>query len=246
ASFWASIATLWGAAGAWFTFVLAAVASRRQTREGVLNLIAGIEAELGLIENWARGKEGDRGYLKSDTASVLAHDHPDWFYPNRHVYTFDSPTLNNFTSSSFMAHLKPVVPALIDLSYSVHRLMDFLTTNYNPFVSSDPANYQEVVRKLSTGTTVASLTPPEQTYAKIVFGMNMTVHQDLIGGADSNDRTCLYKAFRGAKDVIGNFKTTLRIEPLPRWYWILTCFAIWLIAIGLVEVFRWFNVCRFL
>jgi len=246
ASFWAAIGTLWGAAGAWFTFVLAAKSSRKQTHEGVLNLLSGIEAELDLVENWASGKEGEVGYLKCDDKKELAMKHPDWFYPSRHIYTFDSPTLNNFTNSPFMTHLRPVVPALVRLSYSIHRLFDYITTNYNPFVASDAGSYQEVVRKLSAGTPPSGLTVPEQVYANFVSGMNRTIHQDLIGGKDCGDDMCLYKAFRSAKAAIRDFRATLRIQPLPGWYCILNVLAIYLIAIGLVEVVRWFEVWHLL
>lgn len=211
ASFWAAIATLWGAAGAWFTFLLTTKASRKQTYEGVLNLIAGIEAELDLVESWARGKEGDVGYLECDERELVTK-HPDWFYPSRHVYTFYSPTLSNFTASPFMRNLMPVVPTLVRLSYSIHRLFDYVTTNYNPFVASDPDMYQEVVRKLTAGTPPLGLPLAERVYANFVFGMNRTIHQDLIGGAGCNDELCLYKAFRSAKAAIRNFKTDLRVE----------------------------------
>jgi hypothetical protein len=246
ASFWAAIATLWGAAGAWFTFVLAAKASREQTREGVLNLIAGIEAELRLVESWASGKEGDKGYLKTDDARVLINKHPDWFNPSRHIYTFDSPTLNNFTNSPFVAHLVPLVPVLVRLSNSIHRLFDFVTTQYNPFVASDPRSYQGAVQNLSRGVSLKNLESNEQIYVNFVFGMNKTIHQDLIGGVDCADDTCLYKAFRSARSAIGDFKKNLRAEPLPWWYWILNILAIWLIAIGFVEVCRWFGLWRLL
>jgi hypothetical protein len=244
ASFWASIGTLWGAAGAWFTFVLAARAARKQTHEGVLNLVAGIEAELDLVELWASGKEGDVGYLQCNDKKELAKKHPDWFNPSRHIFTFDSPTLSNFTNSPFMAHLMPVVPALVRLGYSIHRLFDYVTTNYNPFVASDAGIYQEVVRKLTTGTPPSGLLAAEQVYANFVFGMNKTIHQDLIGGADCTDEMCLYKAFRRAKTAIKDFRANLLVESLPKWYWVLNVLAICLIVIGFIEVFRWFDVWR--
>jgi hypothetical protein len=245
ASFWAAIATLWGAAGAWFTFVLAAKASGKQTREGILNLIAGIEAELSVIESWARGKEGDVGYLKSDNPTLI-QNHPDWFNPSRHIYTFGSPTLNDFTNSPFVGHLMPLVPAIVRLSNSIHRLFDFVTTTYNPFVSSDPHSYQEAARMFSAGMQPEQLELKEQVYVNFVFGMNKTIHQDLIGGADSEDETCLYKAFRSAKSAIGDFRNNLRMETLPNWYWILHIFASSLIILGFVELFRWFDLWRLL
>jgi hypothetical protein len=78
AGFWSSIATLWSASGAWFTFVSAVKSSRQQTYEGVVNLVAGIEAELSLVEGWAAGQEGAVGYLQKSDAD-LAKEHSDWF-----------------------------------------------------------------------------------------------------------------------------------------------------------------------
>lgn len=57
ATFWASIATMWAASGAWFIYVAAALASRQQTYEGILSLIEGLEAEFELLSDWASGGE---------------------------------------------------------------------------------------------------------------------------------------------------------------------------------------------
>src|SRR5438445_3402057 len=78
ATFWASIGTLWAASGAWFTYVAAAIASRQQNYEGILNLIKGLEAELELVSEWASGDEGSKGYLVK-TRIQLMKEHPDWF-----------------------------------------------------------------------------------------------------------------------------------------------------------------------
>ena len=68
ATFWASIATMWAASGAWFTYVAVAVASRQQTYEGILNLIEGLEAELALVSEWAAGNECNQGYVSKTRA----------------------------------------------------------------------------------------------------------------------------------------------------------------------------------
>jgi hypothetical protein len=238
AEFWASIGTLLSAAGAWFTFVGAARASRRQRYEGVLNLLAGIETELQLVEAWASGKEGDLGYLKCDDLRELTKNHPDWFNPSRLIFTFDVPTITSLTNSPYVSFLNPIVPALVRLSQSIHRLFDYLD-NYNSFVASDPDTYQNLVKALAEGTPVSA---KERVYANFVFGMNRTIHQNLIGGADSIDDACLYKAFRSARAAIGNFKASFRVEPLPRWYWILHVAAVSLAAIGLFLVLRWFDI----
>lgn len=83
ATFWASIATMWAASGAWFTYVAAAVASKQQTYEGILSLIEGLEAELALVSEWASGEEGSQGYLAKPRGQ-LAKEHSDWFNPKPH------------------------------------------------------------------------------------------------------------------------------------------------------------------
>src|SRR5260221_6342928 len=90
ASFWAQIATMWAASGAWFTYVAAASASRQQTYEGILNVIEGLEAELALVSEWASGGEGSQGYV-SKTRAELTREHTDWFNPSRAVFTFSAP-----------------------------------------------------------------------------------------------------------------------------------------------------------
>jgi hypothetical protein len=237
AAFWASIGTLWSAAGAWFTYVGAAKASRRQTHEGVLNLLAGIETELELVGAWASGKEGDLGYMKCDDLTELTGKHPDWFNPSRLIFTFDVPTLNALTSSPYVRFLTPIIPPVVRLNQSIRRFFDYLAT-YNAFVASDPDTYQRLVRTLSEKTPMS---PKEATYANFVFGMNRKIHQELIGGADCTDVTCLYKAFRSARTAISEFTTGFHAEPLPRWYWILHAAAFALFAIGLWEVLRWFD-----
>src|SRR5438045_2744443 len=91
-SFWASVATMGAASGAWFTYIAAEMASRQRTYEGILSLIEGLEAELALVSEWAAGGEGNQGYV-SKTRAELVKEHPDWFNPSRAVFRFSTPTL---------------------------------------------------------------------------------------------------------------------------------------------------------
>lgn len=121
ATFWASIATMWAASGAWFTYVAAAVASRQQIYEGILNLIEGLEAELALVSEWAAGDEGNQGYL-TKTRAQLAQEHTDWFNPSRAVFKFSTPTLGNLTNSPYARSLTPIVRPFVMLNHSIRRL----------------------------------------------------------------------------------------------------------------------------
>lgn len=259
ATFWASIGTLWAAAGAWFTYVAASLDSRRKTYDGVSNLVEGLEAELALVSEWAAGtKEDEKGYLKA-TRGELIKARPDWFNPSRMIFTFGAPTLSGLTSSPYAKSMGPVINPMVRLSHSIRRFFDYID-RYQSFVMGDVDTFQSVLAKLapkSSPLEVAHSMPPEKivtpypwqvkwekkehTYINHVFMMNETIHQGLIGGADSTDELCLYKSFRTARSALEKFKGGLRQESLPRWYWALHFIAACLAIDGLWQVLRWYG-----
>lgn len=97
-AFWAGIATLGSAAGAWFIFVATAYNSRRDTYEGIRNLLVGLKVELDFIRQWASGDEGDPGYVLPTDMAELTKAKPDWFNPSRYIFTFESLALQRFTA----------------------------------------------------------------------------------------------------------------------------------------------------
>lgn len=257
ATFWASVATLWAASGAWFTYVAAAVDSRQKTYEGILNLIEGLEAEFELVSQWAAGDDGNQGYL-SKTRAQLIKEHPDWFNPSRSMFTFSTPVLNNATNSPYARFLTPIIRPLVMLNHSIRRLFEN-RESYQAFVFGDLAKYQSVMPKLAVNpanlgasTTPTSivlpdpsqvgLTPEERVYVNHIFMMNEWMHQLVIGGADSADETCLYKAFRTARGALQGFKQGLRREPLPGWFRLLHIVAGALAGIGAWQVMRWLGI----
>ena len=256
ASFWASIATMWAASGAWFTYVAAVITSRQQTYEAILNLIEGLEAELALVSEWAAGDEGNQGYL-SRARAQLTIEHTDWFNPSRAIFKFSTPTLSNLTTSPYAKSLTPIVRPFVMLNHSIRRLFENID-RYQAFVFGDLTMYQSILPKFATKpalgsaktpTTIATphpsqigLTPQEQVYVNHIFMMNEAIHQSLIGGADSTDEICLYKAFRTARGALQEFKKGLRREPLPYWFPLLHIVAISLAWAGFWEIMRWFEV----
>jgi hypothetical protein len=72
--------------------------------------------------------------------------------------------------------------------------------------------------------------------------MNESLHQGLIGGADSNDEVCLYKAFRTAQKALPDFKKELKRGERPNWFPILHTVAGALAWLGFWEVMRWFEI----
>lgn len=256
ATFWAQIATMWAASGAWFTYVAAVINSKRQTYEGILNLIDGLEAELALVSEWAAGGNGNPGYV-SKTRAELTREHTDWFNPSRAVFRFSTPTLSSLTSSPYAKSLTPIIRPFVMLNHSIRRLFENLD-RYEAFVFGDTAKYQSVLPKFAVSpargsstmpTTIVTphpsgigLTPEESVYVNHIFMMNETIHQGLIGGADSTDEICLYKAFRTARKALQEFKEGLRREPLPVWFPLMHVLAGVLAGIGLWEVMRWFRI----
>jgi hypothetical protein len=254
ANFWASIATIWAASGAWGAYVAAELASRQRTYEGILNLIDGLEAELALVSLWASGDEDSKGYLPKSRAE-LAQEHPDWFNPKRGIFRFSTPTLSNLTNSPYAKSLTPIVRPFVMLNYSIRRLFDSID-RHQAFVYADVAKYQTVVMKLtlnppnigSTATPSSpypsqiGLTTEERDYVNEIYLMNEGIHQQLIGGADSSDEICLYKAFRSARQALQDFKNGLKREALPGWFPLFHIVAGALFWVGFWQLMRWFEI----
>jgi hypothetical protein len=258
-TFWASIATLGAASGAWFTYVAAERTLRKRYYEGVMSLIEGLQAELELVSEWAAGGEGNQGYL-SKTRAQLAAEHPEWFNPSKSVFTFQTPVLNNVMNSPYARSLAPIGRQLVMLNHSIRRLFDTMG-RYQAFVFGDVALYQSVLPKFAVNPpnlaasfmpmSIVSphpahlgLTPQEQVYVNHIYMMNESIHQGLIGGADSPDENCLYKSFRAARAVLQNFKAELKRERLPRKFWVLHILAGSMALMGVWQVLRWFEILR--
>jgi hypothetical protein len=258
ATFWAALATLWAASGAWFTYVASEVASRKKKYDGILSLIKGLEAELALVSEWASGEEGAQGYPVR-TRLQLVKEHPDWFNPSRMVFKFSTPRLNDVTNSPYVGSLGPIVRQLVTLNHSIRRLFDSME-RYQAFVMGNVLMYQSVMEKLapktspvelasSTTPTVISVpylwqikwTPEERAYINIIFMMNEGIHQTIIGGVDSGD-ACLYKSFRIARTALQEFKEGLKREPLPDWFQLLHIVAGALAWVGFWQLMRWFGI----
>lgn len=260
ANFWASVATMWAAAGAWGTYAALEKATRKKKYEAITSLVEGLEAELALVSAWASGDEGSEGY-PTKTRLQLIKEHPDWFNPSRMVFKFSTPRLNDVTNSPHVGSLGPVVRQLVTLNYAIRQLLDSIE-RLQAFVMGNVLMYQSVMEKLAPETSpleIALAPPPEvvrmpeylnqitwtreeRGYINIIYMMNEGIHQGVIGGVDSRDG-CLYKSFRIARSALQGFKRDLKPERLPKWFLVLHIVATGLALVGLWELMRWFGVC---
>ena len=250
---------MWAASGAWFTYVANAVASRQETYEGIGSLVKGLDAELELASQWASGGEGEKGYLVKKRFQ-LVKENPDWFNPSRMVFSFHTPVLSNVTDSHYAGALSPVIHELVMLNHSIRRLFESME-RLQAFAIGNVLLYQGVMEKLAPKTSPTELamsttptvitapvphqipwTEEERAYINMIFMMNEGIHQGLIGGADSENVSCLYKTFRAARKALTEFKRGLKREPLPREFWILHVVAGSMAWLGLWEMMRWFEI----
>jgi len=257
-SFWASVATLWSASGAWAAYVAATRESAKQDHRAVRNLIEGIQAELDLARDWASGKEGDPGYLSSKTREQLIEENPAWFYPSRMIFSFDTPALGTLTSSPNAKMAGKLLPDLVKLNYAIRCLLDY-SARLNAFALADLALYQSVMGKLGAKCDASDLvsstlpikatvrpreaewTPEELAYICQIFRMNAKIHQELIGGQEGPPDG-LYAQFRSAEKTLKRFDRKHRKpKTQPWWFWILHIFAAGFFLGGIWAVVRWYG-----
>jgi len=246
ASFWASIAALWGAAAAWATYYDNVARTREEWHAGLRALLSGLLAEFDVVSDWASGEEGSRGYEQGPPTEAEIRN---WSRPNRQIFSFECPIIHNLTDSPYVADLAPIVESVVKLSRSITRLYNYYE-EYRTYVNSRPALYDAVLKKMSSPkdgmleTEVASLTLDESQYRSQVFEFNKTIHQDLIGCIDSTDSLCLYRAFRTARESLKDFRSRPKEPGFPKWYWLVHVVAVAAFVKGLFLTLGWIGVLR--
>ena len=196
----AATAALWALAFAWLTYVMSV---RQQNREEFLalkSIVTGLRVDLELMKDWTGA--GGPGYSKNMT---LTQAPAEWFQPGRLIWKFGFEAFPNLLSSPYLYRLRDIVGPFARLSFSISRLFQ-LYDEYRSFVNSDPAVF---------------LTAPSAAHTSAILGFNFEMHVKLIGGQDSDDPVCLYKAYEAATSALGTFENGLRTTaPQPWWFWI--------------------------
>jgi hypothetical protein len=206
---WAEISTivaatagLWALWFAWVTYVTSIVQQNKDEFQGLNSIVRGLRVELDLMEDWTKGPRG-QGYSKTIAYDAALHDFPDWLRSDRMIWKFDIGAISNLTRSPYLYGLGKIVGPFTKLSFSVSRLFQ-LHDEYRSFVNSNPALVTQ---------------PPDWAKARILE-FNFEMHVKLIGGTDSDDPECLYRAYNAATSALDNFGNGLTRRKLPLWFWI--------------------------
>ncbi len=238
AAFWASIATLWGAAAAWETFFATVRRRHDDWYAGLRAMLSGLTAELDVARDWAGGAEGGRGYEQRDPTEA---EIKNWSNPTRQIFSFECPIIHNLTDSPYIGELGPIAADIVRLSRSITRLFNYYG-EYRAYVNSRPALYDSVLAKTGLPGSGTELTPNERGYISQVFHFNAQIHQKLIGGADIPDPLCLHRAFRAAEASVTRFLKSLKKPPFPWWYWLLHAVAAIAVIKGFMLSLAWLGI----
>jgi|SRR5437762_3742389 len=215
AAFWASIATLWGAAAAWFTYFGTVWRSRKDRDSALRTLLSGLNAELAVVNDWAGGSGS--GY--PNQMENIQQEQPGWFVPSRLIFSFQCPLIHGLTNSPYIRELQPVVSDVVALSRSITKLFDYYG-EYRIYVTSQPVLYDSVMRKIAGAQGVPlALTHEEGIYVQQIGSFKGQIHLQLIGGAASADALCLHKTYCAARDSVSALERNLKPPAFPIWYW---------------------------
>lgn len=193
----AASAALWALGFAWVTYSTSVHQQNEDEYQALRSIVAGLRIELALMKDWTA--TGGQGYSKTMESP------PDWSLPSRLIWKFDIGAVSNLTRSPYLYRLDGIIEPFARLNLSVSRLFQ-LYDEYRSFVNSDPSVF-------------FSRPAPEQ-HLKMIHDFNRTMHVDLIGGEDSSDPSCLYKAYDAAAVALNKFESDLKSRKLPWWFWV--------------------------
>src|SRR6266849_2322067 len=194
----AATAGLWALAFAWVTYVMSVHQQNEDEFQALKSVVDGLRVELDLMKDWTGA--GGQGYSKTITLQTAPSD---WSQPGRLIWKFDIEAISNLTRSPYLYRLRDIVGPFARLNFSVSRLFQ-LYDEYRSFVNSDPAVFLQA-------------RVPE-SHKSSVLQFNLTMHVNLIGGADSDDPNCLYKTYDAATSAYNKFGAELKQRKPPGWF----------------------------
>ncbi len=227
------IAALWTISFAWATYVGAVVQNNKNHFVGLKGVLKSLRSELEYIKPWT-GADGD-GYSKA----MRPQDYPaDWSNPSRLIWTFECDSIHQFLRSPYLFHMEVLVAPLVRLNYSVSRLFQFYE-EYRGYVISRPDLYDE----LQAPPRIPDLEGERRLrfFRLNVLDYNRRIHIDAIGGKDSPDPTCLYKAYKDAYRALESFDQQLKPRSLPAWFRVIHILSVLAFFVGLVLLYQFFS-----
>lgn len=189
----AATAGLWALGFAWVTYWKVVVQHNLEEYRALKSIVAGLRVELELMKDWTGA--GGKGYLKG------MEPPPDWSQPGRMIWRFGIEAVSQLTRSPFLYRLGDIIEPFARLNFSVSRLFQ-LYNEYRAFANSNPGVFAA----------------PPNWYTDVIRGFNVSMHVDLIGGADSSDSMCLYKTYADADSALRKFDDNLSVEKCPWWF----------------------------
>jgi hypothetical protein len=204
----AATAGLWALAFAWVTYFMSVRQQSRDEFIGLKSVVQGLTVELALMKPWTGA--GGTGYSKTVTH---ANAPADWSLPGRLIWKFDVEAVSTLSSSRYVYRLGELVAVFARLNFSISRLFQ-LYDEYRMYANNHPlldgVLIDENVGKL--GAAANSI------FQRVIKNFNYEMHVRLIGGADSDDPACLYKAYDAAVSALNKFDYELKEEALPWWF----------------------------
>jgi hypothetical protein len=215
----AATAGLWALGFGWFTYVSSVLSHNQDEFLALKSIVEGLRVELGLMKPWTGA--GGSGYSKKMT---LQQAPPEWSQPSRLIWKFSSDAIENLSSSPYVYRLRDIVGPFARLDFSISRLFQ-LYDEYRAFANTNPGVFAS----------------PPPWYTTVILDFNFRMHVNLIGGSDSDDPTCLYKAYDDAISALGKFDADLKSRPLPWWFRFGHFVGFLCFAFGILLLFRLFR-----
>jgi len=199
----AAVAGLWALAFAWLTYVMAVRTQNKEEFLALKSVVEGLRVELDVMRPWTGA--GGPGYSKEMKPEAAP---ADWYNPTRRIWKFGFDAVASLSSSPYLYRLRDIVGPFARLNFSISRLFQ-LYDEYRSFANSHP--------DIQSGWLNAWAGVPV-TIKTMIFDFNFQIHVNLIGGADSDDPMCLYRAYDGAIAALNKFDADLRARALPWWF----------------------------
>ncbi len=227
----AAAAGLWALAIAWWTYVGSVRKHNRDIYAGLQSIILGLRSELDFMKYWTGSySEGYSQKLKIEDSKE------EWSYPTRLIWAFPYETVKSLTQSPYASHLGELITPCLKLSFSISKFLQYYD-EYRKYMLGHPDLYHFFKLRV-LGDAKAPLSPRQKEYADVVRDFNYRLHVHAIGGEDSTDEECLYKAYKRAVEKLNAFERKLGKPSLPKLFWFGHVFSVIFCLLGLYLIIR--------